>query len=737
MTDAIDVPVIVRCALPIPLAGTLDYLLPEKTVGPTSLRPGIRVRAPLGKRILTGICTGIHSNSNITLEHLKPLDAILDEEPLLDTHQLALLTWTANYYLHPIGETLALGFAPRERRGEPPAPTGKPGITLNQRGRGLPPGALKHAKKQAALLERLQQRPHSFEELQSMGLSRAIARELLAKNLVDRVDTNISQPWRVHHHLEPNDEQANAIDAINASAKQFTCHLLDGVTGSGKTEVYLQCIADTIMRGQQVLVLLPEIGLTPQMVGRFAARFDAPIALLHSKLSDSERDRHWARARSGKAAIVLGTRSAVFAPLADLGLIIADEEHDASFQQQNGLRYSARDVAVKRAQLVGCPIVLGSATPSLESFANAQRRRYQWHRLTQRAGGASTPEKHVVDIRGLTLNGGLSPAMQQEVKSTLKREEQALLFLNRRGFAPTLLCQDCGWVANCDHCDARMTLHRRPAALCCHHCNAKKSLPLYCLFCGARRLVSTGIGTEQTEDTLRIMFPNTTVFRVDSDTMSRRHAMADFHRKIEAAGPCIIVGTQMLTKGHHFPKVTCVGVIDADSLLLNPDFRGEERLLQLLTQVGGRAGRAEAPGRVFIQTYNPQHPLIVKALNEPYCDTAATLLTDRLRRQLPPFGALAMIRCDSRALEDGIDFLMQVADALRLTVPQSRNIALIGPIPAAMTRRAGLYRCQLLLHAASRKQLAIVTAFAVSVARAQKLPAGLRWFMDVDPPDTA
>lgn len=726
-----DTPIL-RCALPAPLQGALDYLPPEG-FNPEQLVPGVRVKAPLGKRLLTGVLLEVHATPDVPLTKLKRVEAILDATPLLDSHLLSLLRWTASYYLHPPGETLSLGLAPRERRGEPPAPTGRPGLALNERGRGLPEGGLKRAPKQAQLLALLQQRPHSFEELDAVGISRAVARELLTKNLVERVDIESSHDWQSHPALAANAEQLAAINAINATPDRFSCHLLEGVTGSGKTEVYLQCIAPVLARGRQVLVLLPEIGLTPQMIRRFEARFDAPIALLHSGLSDGERERHWARARSGQAGIVLGTRSAVFAPLANPGLIIVDEEHDGSFRQQDGLRYSARDIAVKRAHLYQCTIVLGSATPSLETTANATSGRYHHHQLTQRAGGARQPSKQVVDIRGLELMGGLSKTLCTEVSATLARGEQALLFINRRGFAPTLLCHDCGWVAECRHCDARMTLHRQPAGLRCHHCDFKQPVPRACPSCASRRLVSTGVGTEQTEQQLKRLFPSTVIHRVDSDSMSGRHAMADFTTQMELEGPCIIVGTQMLTKGHHFPKVTCVGVIDADSLLFSPDFRGEERLAQLLTQVGGRAGRADSPGTVLIQTHHPEHPLMAAALARPYAEISALLLADRRARTLPPYGALGMLRCDSRQPAEGINFLQRVADAVR---PQLSGASLVGPINAAMARRAGLYRAQLVIHARQRADMATAAALVAAQAASQKSPAGLRWFMDIDPVDS-
>ena len=720
-----------RCAVPAPLLTLLDYLPPLNSQA--APLPGTRVWVPLGRRTVIGIVISVESDTDLDRSKLKAIDALLDAQSLFDSPQMALLTWAARYYLHPPGEVFVLGLSPRERRGEPTAPTGKPGVKLNARGIGLPAGALSRAKKQALLLTALQHRPHSLEELADQGLSRAVIRALAAKDLIEYCDIKGDHRWASRDHLDPTEEQQRAITTINSKESGFVCHLLEGITGSGKTEVYLQCAAQVIEREQQVLILLPEIGLTPQMLGRFQSRFDAPVIMLHSGLADSERDRHWAMAREGAAAIILGTRSAVFAPCARLGMIVVDEEHDHSFNQQDGLRYSARDVAVKRAQLSGCPIILGSATPSLESLRNVEENRYRLLTLSERAGGASVPSKKVVDIRGLALEAGLSQPLLSAVHSTLSAEKQVLLFLNRRGFAPTLLCHDCGWLSTCDHCDARLAVHRKPTELRCHHCNSKKFLPRSCPNCQGSRLVSTGLGTEQTELTLQRLFPTFPVFRVDSDSMSSRHAMDNLSQQLDTGEPCIILGTQMLTKGHHFPAVTTVGVIDADGLLFSPDFRGEERLLQLLTQVGGRAGRGHHAGEVIIQTHYPDHPLIQAVMNQDYGVLARDLLNERRRRGLPPVGAMAMLRCDSTDFNQGLAFL----SAIKAQLSRDSAIVLIGPIPAAMARRAGRYRAQLLLLSSDRRALHHAATQMAWVADGVKKPGDIKWFMDIDPADSA
>ena len=528
--------------------------------------------------------------------------------------------------------------------------------------------------------------------------------------------------------LPANSEQQGAIDAIVATLGTFSVHLLYGVTGSGKTEVYLQAIADCLLRDQQALVLLPEIALTPQTQARFEARFDAPVVTLHSGMGDAERDRAWAAARQGRAAVILGTRSSVFVPLRKPGLIVVDEEHDAAFVQQDGFRYSARDVAIKRGQLEQCPVVLGSATPSLESWHNAELGRYHRHSLTERAGAGALPTQRRIDISGLELSAGLSAEMLQRIEQTLTQGHQVLVFLNRRGFANALLCHDCGWSSDCVDCDARMTLHKTPPGLHCHHCDRRSALPRHCPRCQSERLVGSGIGTQQTEALLAERFAEFPVIRVDSDTMSGRQAMPALIERLTSGEPVLMIGTQMLSKGHHFPHVTLVAVVDADALLFSPDFRGEERLLQLLTQVGGRAGRDETPGEVLIQTRHPEHPL-VQQLDAPYHTALPALLHHRAQAGLPPHGALGVIRCDSQNRQEGLAFLSQI----RKGAPNLAGSHTIGPVPAAMARRKNRYRCQLVISASNRAALAKIMASLIAAAESTKHPRHLSWSVDIDP----
>jgi primosomal protein N' (replication factor Y) len=581
------------------------------------------------------------------------------------------------------------------------------------------------------LINLLRTDPLKLDKARALGFQRSVINALIEKDLIETCEIRRPEPWQTKTApLAANPEQQTVIDSVRSSLHHFQVHLLYGVTGSGKTEVYLQTIATCLNQGRQALVLLPEIALTPQTLARFEARFEAPVIALHSGIGDAARDRAWAAARHGHAAIILGTRSTVFVPIHRLGLIVVDEEHDAAFIQQDGLRYSARDVAIKRAQLEGCSVLLGSATPSLESWHNAEKQRYQYHVLSQRAGDSQLPEQRLIDISGLELSAGLSAELISHIEQTLNNGEQVLVFLNRRGFANALLCHDCGWSSDCPDCDARMTLHKTPPALHCHHCDRRNPLPSHCPACGSRRLVGTGIGTQQTEAFLAGRFAAYPVVRVDSDTVSSKAAIPELIDQLANADPILMVGTQMLSKGHHFPHVTLVAVVDADALLFSPDFRGEERLLQLLTQVAGRSGRDRKPGQVIIQTRHPEHPLI-RGLDAPYHSLLPDLLRQRAQAHLPPYGALAVLRCDSHSKQEGLDFLRGLKDG---TPPIEAHY--IGPLPAAMARRKNRYRSQLIITAKTRPALAHTVAALVSQAELGARSRQLSWSVDIDPYET-
>jgi len=728
---------VLRLAVASPLRRSFDYLPPLGTTATelSALQPGQRLLVPFGSREVTAYLLSLEQNSEMDLAALKNALEILDPEPLLDPGMMGLGLWAADYYQHAVGEVLSVLYPRTLRHGKPHQPLGEPAWQLSQRGKGLPAGALARSPRQSQALHMLQQQQTvTTGEFLAQDISSPILNKLREKALVEQCILAPSQAVPVcTGSLALNAEQETVMRSLLQAGGSFSCHLLEGVTGSGKTEIYLQLIADCLARGKQALVLIPEIGLTPQTLTRFQQRFGSGIALLHSGLSDSQRYKAWERARTGNDRIIIGTRSAVFTPLQAPGLIIVDEEHDSSYKQQDGFRYSARDVAIKRAQLAACPVLLGSATPSLESIYNVQLGRYQLHQLTQRAGSSSLPTIQAVDVRRLELPAGLSQTVMQAIEQTLQAGQQALLFLNRRGYAPTMQCHDCGWIAECNACDARLTVHRRSRRLRCHHCGAARALPRQCPDCRGSSLLAAGLGTEQTEELLQQRFTDWPIYRVDSDTMQGRDAMQNLVNTINQGEPAILLGTQMLTKGHHFPGVSLVAIIDTDAMLFSTDFRGEERMAQLLTQVAGRAGRADLPGTVLLQTHYPDHPTLQALLSSSYAELARELLLRRQDTGMPPIGQLLLLRSDCRDAQLGEEFLRQLRQQTETELP--RDCRVIGPLPSPMQRRAGKFRSQLLVTAPDRKRAQL--AARLLVQRAQTLPArgGLKWSIDVDPMD--
>jgi primosomal protein N' (replication factor Y) len=734
---------ILTLAMPTPLRRSFDYLPPEgfSDADMAALQPGARVLAPFGNRKLVGILLAVKSDSEIAADKLKPAIQILDQQSLLTPNLLSLCQWAAAYYQHPIGDVFSNALPTLLRKGEALIEQTQLCWRLTTEGKGLPVGALKSARKQAQLLALLQQHEYiTNEQLNSAELTRSIAKALVDKGLAESFNAVIApakqrSPADNELALTFSEEQQYCFDQIDQQ-QGYNCYLLEGVTGSGKTEVYLQLIDQCLQRGQQALVLIPEIGLTPQTVSRFQRRFNCQIALLHSGLTDRERLLAWQAANTGTASIIIGTRSAVFTPLAKPGIIIIDEEHDNSFKQQDGFRYNARDIAIKRAHQEQCPIVLGSATPSLESLQNALQGRYQHLQITQRAAGASSPQYQLIDIRNAVLEDGFSPSLITAIGDTINQGNQVLVFINRRGFSPMLMCHDCGYVAQCNHCDARMTVHFKQRILRCHHCEGQQPLPSHCPDCQSPQLDFRGTGTERSEQALNRLFPATKVIRIDRDTTSRKQAMQDLVADVHTGEPCILVGTQMLAKGHHFPDVTLVAVLDADGGLFSTDFRGPEKMGQLLVQVAGRAGRASKPGTVIIQTHQPEHPLINSLITQNYHQYALQLLTEREHSGLPPFGYLALLRAEGSDPQHAEEFLQQLRQTLdQQHADSSSATQLFGPLPAPMARRAGFFRAQLLVHAKQRKQLHQCLQLLSHYGDQHPLGKKLRWSIDVDPID--
>ena len=734
-------PLILRLALPSPLRRLFDYLPPKGAVE-EQLRPGVRLRVPFGRREVIGVLIEVAQETEVPPDKLRKALQLLDERPPLPSALFELCQWSAQYYQHSLGDTLSWALPALLRQGEPAERRLQRFWIAQPEARPEDP-RLARAPRQREALKTLRQHPHGVlhELLGQLGLVKDSLDLLQAKGLV-KVETRYHQPhrhqgaWLAQAELPLNGEQRLAYEAVRAGSG-FHCYLLEGVTGSGKTEVYLQLIRATLEAGRQALLLIPEINLGPQTLGRFEQRFNARIALLHSALTDRERMDIWLAARDGELDIVVGTRSALFTPLKHPGLIIVDEEHDASYKQQEGLRYHARDLAVVRARFENLPVVLGSATPSLESLHNAEQGRYAHLRLSLRAGGAQPPRFERLDVRSRPLDSGLSQPLLKAMGATLERGQQVLVFLNRRGFAPTLLCHDCGWLAQCPRCDARMTYHRGSGELRCHHCDQRQTPPRHCPSCGKLDLRPVGAGTERAEERLQLLFPDIPVLRIDRDTTARKDALGKLLRTIHSGAPCILVGTQMLAKGHHFPKVTLVAVLDADSGLFSADFRASERMAQQIVQVAGRAGRAEEPGQVLIQTHLADHPLMVQLAEEGYPAFARQALQERRAAGLPPFAYLALLRADAHRQDQVENFLeaaYHVAEglAVNLALPQ---VELLGPVPAPMERRAGRHRAQLLLQSSSRAPLHRL--LGIWVVQLESLPEArqVRWSLDVDPID--
>lgn len=733
------IPTVIEVAVPTPLYGTFDYL-PPRGHGAAELRPGMRLRVPFGRSHVTGIVVGSGRASRIEPGRLRPAGAALDTEPLLGPDLLALGRWAAAYYHHPIGEVYAALLPALLRQGRPLDDAAEFEWRLTAAGRAADPDTLRRAPRQAALLRRLQQLPGgaSADRLADADgdAARAALRTLRAKGWVERHEApaaRIAAAAAAAAAVRLNEAQRAAVAELGAAVGQYAPFVLEGVTGSGKTEVYLELIDRVAAAGRQALVLVPEIGLTPQLVARFAARLAHPLAVLHSALGDRERLRGWRAAATGEARVIIGTRSAVFTPLPHAGLIVIDEEHDLSFKQQDGFRYHARDVAVWRAHHLGVPIVLGSATPSLETLYNVERGRYRRLALPERAGAARPPRLRLVDMRRRPLAGNLSEPLLKEMRTHLARGHQALLFLNRRGYAPTLLCHDCGWVARCRRCDAHLIYHQTQRRLRCHHCGAEQRAESHCPACSSAELRPLGHGTERVEQLLRECFPEHAVARIDRDSTRRKGALQQLLDGAQRGDYPILLGTQMLAKGHHLPKVTLVAILDADQGLHSVDFRASETLAQLIVQVAGRAGRAEHAGEVLIQTHHPEHPLLHVLLAEGYARFAAAALAERRAAALPPYTHLALLRAEAPAAEPPRRFLQEAAE--RAAAHGVRGVELLGPVPAPMERRAGRHRAQLLVQSASRSALHRLLGAWLPQLTELPLARRVRWSIDVDPMD--
>jgi len=731
MMQAITGMSIIRVALDVPVAKLFDYRAREAIAADV----GRRVLVPFGRKTAVGVIVELAHSTAVPVERLKGAIRILHEFPPLAAEDLRLLRFAADYYHHPLGAVVMGALPTRLRRVAGSLRSKERGrYLLTPDGSALAEAALPpRARAQRRLLERLRQGPLDHAEA---GSAFRQARSTL-KRFMERGWVTLQEegPAVRTAPLEPaaapelTAEQTQAESRIRAGLGGFHPFLLLGVTSSGKTEVYLHAIAATLEAGGQALVLVPEIALTPQLEALVQHRFPGTHTVsLHSALAESERLEHWRAACSGRARIVLGTRLAVFAPLPELGLIVVDEEQDSSFKQGEGFRYSARDLAVVRARQRDVPVVLASATPALETYHNAVSGRYTLLTLSSRIG-ASPPRISCIDTRGDKLSDGLSQRLLAALRERVARGEQALVFINRRGYAPVLMCRSCGWVSGCQRCSARLVLHLPERRLRCHHCGHVSPPPAACPGCGNQDLAPVGHGTQRVEEALARLLPQTRILRIDRDTTRQRRAWRTMRQRIQERDVDILVGTQILAKGHDFPHLNLVGVLNADSQLYSSDFRAAERLFALLTQVAGRAGRGGIQGEVLIQTEFPHHPLYAALRSQDYRAFAEDALAERRQAGFPPFVHQALLRAEAPRLATALEFLGEAARRARAL---DEHVTAYDPVPAALPRRAGRERAQLLVQAASRQRLRDFLG-AWHDALAHSLTTRARWSIDVDP----
>lgn len=736
---------LVRVAVPCPLYKTFDYVLPASLQG-NAIHQGMRVRVPFGKQKLIAIVIEEVRHSDIPENKLKLITDVLDEYSSLNEDILTLIFWSAQYYVHPIGEVFQTALPVYIRTNDDATPALTEYWTIDHSQQltvEATHALLQRAPRQQQLYQLLQANSTEpdtgldAETLNKLTVNwRPVMKSLLEKKLVtqDIKPAVLLAKNTGVNCIKLNNEQQDTVSAIEQHDKQHAVHVINGITGSGKTEVYLALCKSMLTRGKQILILVPEIGLTPQLTQRFLEQLDTTIVVLHSAMNDRQRYSAWHAAASGAARLVIGTRSSIFTPLPDIGLIIVDEEHDGSYKQQDGFRYNARDLAIVRARNNNIPVVLGSATISLETLNNINERRYQPHYLKQRANQKPLPRIELINLCNQKLQEGMAETLLSTIRKHLDQQGQVLIFINRRGYAPLLMCHDCGWTTSCLRCDAHMTYHKQRHLLQCHHCGSQRRAPESCESCGSSNILAIGAGTERIEQYLQQAFPATRVSRIDRDTTRNKGSLQEKLEQARSGESGILVGTQMLAKGHDFPNISLVCILDSDQALFSADFRAAEHLAQLITQVAGRAGRAEKPGAVLIQTHHPEHPFLQMLIHKGYLAFADAALSERLTAGLPPARHLALIRCesvDTKAaqifLNDAVTYAKQLSTA---------NIEIFGPLPAPMERRAGRYRYQLMIQSPHRKPLHQLLSQCAPYLQQMPSARKVRWSLDVDPYDT-
>lgn len=713
---------VLSVAIPCPLRQTFDYLHTAK------VSAGSRVEVSFGRRTVIGLVINCRIDDDKPIQKLKSINRVIDDLPLLGDAELKLLAWVSRYYHHPIGECVQ-AFLPKQLRQGISANTDKENYWFIQQ-KDFQPKGQKQQQVMALLKDEKVSESHLRTEL---GTVKPSLERLQEKGAIDYQpqDKLPFEPLSESKTLPLNEQQQLAVETVRAAFESFQAFCLFGITGSGKTEVYLELARKQVAQGRQVLILIPEIGLSSEFVRRFREGCNSRIVLMHSSVSDSERRQAWLLARNGGADIIIGTRSAVFTPLQNPGLILIDEEHDASYKQQDGLRYHTRSVALVRAQSADIPIVMGSATPSIETLYQVKLNRQQQLMLTERPGRAELPKIRLIDNQPKGQYSALSQELIETTQHHLSVGNQVMLFINRRGYAPVLMCHECQWQAQCEHCDAKMVWHRERGILFCHHCGVYRHQPEVCPACQHKELKSYGAGTEKIESILAELFPETPVIRVDRDTTQRKQAFSEIVAQVRSGDPLILVGTQMLAKGHDFENITLVGVLDADQGLFSADFRASESLAQLITQVTGRAGRGDKAGEVCIQTMQPQHPFWQQLLQTGYLPTVEALLEERQQMQLPPVVHWAILRCEDRNREQVFAFLEKIVDLM--AAPVDPHVMVLGPVPSVMEKKAGRFRAQILFSADKRRFLHQFLDFYLPAVSKLSGASRLRWSLDIDP----
>ena len=718
-------------AIAIPIYRIFDYAIEPGKSGAA----GSRYRLPFGQGYKTGLLLEKHDSTSVPGNRIKAAGECLDDEPVLSEHMIRLARWIANYYLQPLGEVL-FQCLPGYLRGSKAV---KPDRVKYWQAKSIDAGVRdkieRRSPRQFELLVAIERSEAGLNAVQLKAINQGWHGLIRALEEKDAIKWGWLTPTRIDHSdaIIPDltAEQEQSYSQIKSRSDRFSVHLLDGITGSGKTEVYFRLIQDALSRKQQVIYLVPEIGLTSQLVDRVRKRFGEQFTISHSALTERQRYHAWDRFRRGDVGIMLGTRSSLFSQNDRLGLIVIDEEHDHSYKQEDGIRYHARDVAIKRAQMLDIPILLGSATPSLESLNNCAREHYFYYQLSQRPTGFAPPRIQLIDSKNLQLDSGCSPALLQRIDYHLGQKGQVLLYLNRRGFAPVVMCHECGWQANCAHCDSRLTLHQFLNRLLCHHCGYAQALPGCCGECGNPDIKHYGIGTEQLEQGLKKRFPDYPVLRIDRDVIASRDDLDQRLATLRLGEPCLLIGTQMIAKGHDYPGITMSAILDTDQALFSASYRASERLVQTAFQVSGRSGRGDRQGEAYLQTSFCDHPLMQSIANQSYREIAESITRERKMLGFPPYARVVMFRADALSLDQAIEKLNAIKQCLQASVARHR-VKCIGPIPALMTRRIGRYRGQLCLLSQDIRELRNALREAMPEIELIKSTAVVKWVVDVD-----